>query len=157
LSTIFCYFSEQSVFLSSLSKQSFWAVFLGSLSERLSWSVVVWAFFLGSLPHMLHSTHLRRCVCGALPAALGCLQGAHGAPACLRHVSWPTTRRRHYRLLPPVLMGRKSAKIAFKKGKLAWPAVLCYCLNVSCAIAYSQELVLLEYVTSAGVHKSLCC
>ncbi len=56
-----------------------------------------------------------------------------------------------------MLMGRKSAKIAFKKGKLAWPAVLCYCLNVSCAIAYSQELVLLEYVTSAGVHKSLCC
>jgi len=143
------------VFLSSLSGQSFWAVFLGRLgnfSEQQSGP-----FFWVVVYNMLHSSHLRHCVCGALPAALGCLQSAHGAPACLRHASWPTTRRRHYRLLPPVQMGRKSAKIAFKKGKLAWPAVSCYRLNVSCAIAYSLELVLLEYVTSAGVHQSLCC
>lgn len=170
MSTIFCYFSEQSVFLSSLSKQSFWAVFLGSLSERLSWSVVVWAFFLGSLPqHAAQHT--------SSPLRLW------SAPSC---TGLPAGRTRGTCLLATCVVahdeatalqataasadGPQERQDSFQERQAS--LACCVVLLLKCVVRYRlfsgacaarvcdlrwgpQELVLLEYMASAELNQAL--
>lgn len=56
-------------------------------------------------------------VCNTPPTAFNRLHRANVLPALVRRLPLCEFKKRQYRLMPPVLMGRRSSKIAMRKGK----------------------------------------